>query len=53
MKFWIEELLANEPSCLLYIAGTKRDLVEDNPGARQVRRPRARAVGQAAVGAAR
>ena len=29
VKFWVEELLTNEPKCTVYIVGTKLDLVQE------------------------
>jgi len=29
VKFWVEELLANEENCAIYIVGTKTDLVQE------------------------
>jgi len=31
VRFWVEELLTNEPSCDVYIVGTKVDLVGEKP----------------------
>jgi len=36
VKFWVEELLKNEPDCLIFIVGTKYDLVEEDPASQQV-----------------
>lgn len=36
VRFWVDELLKNEPDCLIFIVGTKQDLVEDDPACRQV-----------------
>mmetsp|Transcript_10419 Transcript_10419/g.15688 ORF Transcript_10419/g.15688 Transcript_10419/m.15688 type:complete len:215 (-) Transcript_10419:25-669(-) len=36
VKFWIDELLDNEPECAIYIVGTKLDLIEEGESKQQV-----------------
>eukprot|EP00128_Syssomonas_multiformis_P005199 Colp12_sorted_trinity150504_noHs@35570 len=36
IQFWVDELRQNEENCLLYIVGTKYDLVESGQAKRQV-----------------
>ena len=36
VKFWVDELLENEPECLIFIVGTKYDLVQEDPSLREV-----------------
>eukprot|EP01121_Diplochlamys_sp_Union-15-3_P008834 TRINITY_DN2369_c0_g2_i6.p1 TRINITY_DN2369_c0_g2~~TRINITY_DN2369_c0_g2_i6.p1 ORF type:complete len:212 (-),score=41.87 TRINITY_DN2369_c0_g2_i6:67-654(-) len=36
VKFWVDELLANEERCSIYLVGTKLDLVEESESARAV-----------------
>eukprot|EP01103_Thecamoeba_quadrilineata_P020014 TRINITY_DN8386_c0_g1_i1.p1 TRINITY_DN8386_c0_g1~~TRINITY_DN8386_c0_g1_i1.p1 ORF type:complete len:209 (-),score=16.16 TRINITY_DN8386_c0_g1_i1:102-728(-) len=36
VRYWVDELLANEKNCFLYVVGTKEDLVKENPGSRAV-----------------
>jgi len=32
VKFWVDELLNNEENCIIYIVGTKVDLLQENGG---------------------
>ncbi|XP_052772674.1 ras-related protein Rab-24-like [Mya arenaria] len=38
IRFWAGELQATEPACRIYLCGTKKDIVDDYPGKRQVER---------------
>eukprot|EP00727_Mastigamoeba_balamuthi_P003594 m51a1_g13231 putative ras-related protein rab-24-like (234) ;mRNA; f:1354-2534 len=38
VRFWVSELNANEPQCLVYLAGTKGDLVQEGVQTRAVSR---------------
>lgn len=35
-KFWVNELQKHEENCRLYLCGTKKDIINDNPDQRQV-----------------
>ncbi|KAJ8025520.1 Ras-related protein Rab-24 [Holothuria leucospilota] len=35
-KFWVDELLKNEPDCKIYLTGTKYDLIEEEKRPRKV-----------------
>lgn len=35
-KFWVAELKKNEENCQVYLCGTKKDIVDDNPDRRKV-----------------
>ncbi|KAL6046796.1 Ras-related protein Rab-24 [Balamuthia mandrillaris] len=37
VRFWVNELIANEKDCALYIVGTKLDCIEDGSETRKVR----------------
>jgi len=36
VRFWIEELLANEKNCDIYIVGTKLDKIQEDPESRAI-----------------
>ncbi|GAB6023327.1 Ras-protein Rab-24 [Chamberlinius hualienensis] len=35
-QFWVNELKANEENCRVYLCGTKKDLIHDDPNRREV-----------------
>ena len=36
VRFWVDELLENEPECLIFIVGTKYDLIQEDASLREV-----------------